>query len=141
MQRFLFDRCHDLDRIETLQDDHRHTVGHSRQNAQHASKAVKQRYGQAEAVLLGKPLVFPDPETVVADIVMGQFNALGKSGGAGCVLHIDHVMRVERGLAPTVIGRIGHDAHVHDLRYGVHSPVFFLAQEEDPFKVRKSGAF
>lgn len=108
-------------------------MGHPSQHPQHAAE---QGHRDANPVLRCEVLVFADPVAVVADVVVGQHDALGESGGARGVLHVHHVVGTEVCLARPVGRIVHHGAHRQDLGDGAHAPVLLGAQESDAFEMR-----
>ena len=137
----LFHRGHNHQRIEPLQDDQGGAVIDRRQHAQHAAEAVKQRYGQTDPVFCGKMLVFTDKEAVVADIVMGQHDPLGKPGGPRGILHVDDIVRRERSLPLPVFLLRYHDAERLDFCERIHASVFLHAEKTDTPEVGEAAAY
>jgi len=63
---------------------------------QNNTKTVKKRDTDAKLVILSKFHVFSRVKTVVGYVVMRKHNSFRKTGGAGSILHIDHVVTIDR---------------------------------------------
>ena len=66
--------------------------GHAGQHRQHHAKAVVQRHGNAQAVVLGEIHRLGDEARVVHHVVVRERGALGVAGGAAGELDVDGVM-------------------------------------------------
>ncbi len=126
--------------IEAFQHDHGRAVIDAGKHAEHAAEAVEERHGQAEPVPLREALAAPDPVAVKPHAHMGEHDPARKARGAGGILHVDGIMRVQRILARPVVGFVGHDGERQDLGHGEHAPVFFRAEKADAAQMRKAAA-
>ncbi len=132
---FLIHGAHDLHGRKGFQQDHGRPVVDAGHDPEHAAEAVEKRDGQADTVQLGKFLMKADPVAVVDDIDVGEHHALGKARGPGRILHVHHVIGRNGSLAP-LISLVAHvSGQAEDLGQGIHAPVFFGPQKEDPLEV------
>ena len=66
------------------------------QGAQHTPEAMKKGNRDTQAVLLRQFHALRHISAVVDDIVVRKHHSFGKSGGAGRVLHVDHIIGMQR---------------------------------------------
>ena len=126
--------------IEAFQHHHGRAVIDAGKHAEHAAEAVEERHGQTEAIQLREALTATDPVAVEPHAHMGEHDPARKARGSGGILHVDGVMRVQRGLACLIVGLVGHDGERQDFGHGKHAPVLFRAEKADAAQVRKTAA-
>ena len=121
----LLDGCHDLYRIELLEEHHRRPVVHAAHHAQHTTEAVEERHGDADTVAAGKVLACTDPETVVRDIPVRKLNALREARSSGGVLHVHDIVHVALCLARKIRLLRRFAGKALDLVQRIHAAVLF----------------
>ena len=107
---FRFNGRERASRIEPLagHDDARPVAGTGQIADDHA-EAVVERHRHAHPIDFGVAEHLAAEEAVVQDVVVRQRRALGRAGGAGCVLDVDRVVERQAGLArrqPVVVDRL-----------------------------------
>ncbi len=131
---FFLDGLQHFERIEDFHRNHGGGVGDAGHDTQDAAEAVKEGDRDAEAVFFGEFHAFADVEAVVDDVVVGEHDPFGETGGAGGVLHVDGFMAVEGGFNGVQFS-VGHLLPQFDDAVEVeHAGGGFLADEDDVFQ-------
>ena len=99
-------------------------VGHGGGHRQHHTKAVEHRHLDHHAVRRGETHAVADGFAVVDDIVMGEHNPFGETGGSGGILHIADIVSLDGGGAAVHFFRGNHVGPFHDLIKGETAGLF-----------------
>ena len=122
--------------VEELERAQARAVRVGGEHAEHAAEAVKQRHAQAQPIRRRVAKAFADPVAVVDDVPAREHDALGKARRAGRVLHVDHVVHADRGLASSSAASGTRSASARSCAYGCRIRRARIADEEHALHVR-----
>jgi acyl-CoA synthetase (AMP-forming)/AMP-acid ligase II len=134
---FFLNRRQHQKRVKPFDNRRCRAVGEDRHHSQSQAETVEQGHGQAYNVLFGKPLVVADSQAVVKNVPVGKHDTFGKTRGSAGVLHIHHIVTVQRSLNFPHFRIVAMLPQQQQFVKTVHAPVFFLANVHHMFKMGK----
>ena len=131
-----FDRHHDVDGIVFFHQHHGRAMVDASHHPQHAAETVEERHRNTHAIHRRKILARTDPEAVIRNVVVRELHPLGKTGGAGSILHVHDIMAAYFTLAGLIFGLRRLHGQRENFIDRVHAAVLFWTQEKDALQTR-----
>ena len=110
-------------------------------SGQYHTKAVKKRHTDTTFIFGSKFHVYAGQITVIDYVVMGEHHAFGKTGSAGGVLHIHHILTRGQVSKPDQLIIFHIISQQQNFGGVVHAAVFFLSNVHHVFQFGEPFAF